>query len=180
MIPKFRRQTKNLVRPGPKRTKLGVNIFELIIVRLKDPAQKTAVQNYRDMISEAIKTRRSSMDTAQSEFVRQLTELINKHRQAIATDEAEFMSSVKQSIEDAKLNCNTDLQSQTARAQFVTKLKLAKADFGVKKQSLARNSLEYRKLVANRNIAIAQAINNYQQSERLAKQQFLSEVKLSK
>lgn len=154
--------------------------FELILTKLKDPNQKSAIQNYRESLSEAINARRNSVDAAQREFISQLTDLINKHRHAVATEEEEFMNSVKQSIEDAKLNCASDPQSQTVRAQFASKLKIAKADFGIKKQSLAQNSLEYRQLVTKRNIAISQAINTYQQSERQAKQQFLSEVNIGR
>lgn len=153
--------------------------FELIISKVKDPAQKAAVQKYQDAISEAINTRRSSMDAAQAEFVTNLTGLINEHRQAVAKDEEEFMGNIKQSITDAKLSCTSDPQPQIIRAQFATKLKLAKADFAIKKQSLTQHGQEYRKLVANRNIVIARANSAYQQSEREAKQQFLSEVKLS-
>jgi hypothetical protein len=152
--------------------------FELIITKLKDPAQKLYVKKYQDAISEAVNTRRSSVDAAQAEFLTDLISLINEHRQAIAKDEEEFIGNIKQSITDAKQSCVSGLQSPIVRAQFASRLRLAKTDFAIKKKSLAKYSQDYRNLVAKRNIAIARAINTYQQSERKAKDQFLNEIKL--
>ncbi len=171
---------KKLVLARSEADKLRAKHLSLIIEKLNDPVYKQAVESYRDTLTQAINTRRSTTDSAQNDFNSKLVALLDKHSQTVSQAEEELMGEVKKSFDNARSLCAEDQSNQTVKPLLSGGLKNAKMNFANRKQSLTQSKAEYRRLVQERNNAITRAIDQYNKSEQQARQELLLVIKIDR
>lgn len=150
--------------------------FESILVKLKSDQQKLAIKKYQSDLDEAINKRRVSIAATQKQFVDSVQELHSLHQTKVAKLESEFADQISAAFNEAKSACSEGGNSLLVRQKLNYDIQQVKQSFAKNKVNLAQNSLKYRQLLETRNQEISRALNEFRQSELLAKQELVSSL----
>ncbi len=156
------------VRDGADKTRAEAQ--GRMLDKARSDEQKAAIAAYKQVVEQAVATRRAAFDAARSDFRQSVDGLQNNYQGTVDSRIGNLESTVDQAFVEAGQYCRRSrAASEGSREAFISSLKQARLDYNEYRRTRQDTTAKIKELILERDAAFKAAMQTFQQSMEQAR-----------